>query len=294
MGPAPGRVTFSGYTPRRMKRHVARVPGPDRRGRVSKDQRYGIVLSNLRKLARRDPRLLTVARLGKELRRWSRGGGPPVGLVRFGSLRRQEPFDRNYGYGRGRPIDRYYIERFLAGHAADIRGRVLEIGDATYTQTFGRTEVTSVDVLDISPDNPDATIVADLVSATSIPSNQFDCIILAETLQLIFDVRAALQTLDRILKPGGVLLATFPGISQFTRKDAASWTYYWGFTSHSARRLFGEAFPGADIRIQAFGNVLAASAFLFGLCDRDLHRRELDHIDPDYELEITARVVQAP
>lgn len=277
-----------------MKRHVAGVPGPGRRGRVSEDQRYGIVLSNLRRLARRDPRLLTAARLGKELRRWARGGGPPVGFVRFGSLRRQEPFDRNYGYGRGRPIDRYYIERFLARRAEDIRGRVLEIGDATYTRKFGGSRVTSVDVLDISPDNPDATIVADLTSADQLPSSHFDCVILAETLQLIYDVRAALHTLDRILKPGGVLLATFPGISQYTRKDAALWTYYWGFTSHSARRLFGEAFPGADINIQAFGNALAASAFLFGLCDRDLRRRELDHFDPDYELEITARVVRGP
>jgi SAM-dependent methyltransferase len=272
---------------------------PDRRDAtdhdwVSEDQHYGIVLRGLRNLARRDPRLLAAARLGKELRRWSRGGGPPTGLVRFGSLRRLEPLDRNYGYGRGRPIDRYYIERFLARYAADIRGRVLEIGDATYTHAFGGSEVSSVDVLDVSSDNPDATIVADLASAAHIPSNRFDCIILAETLQLIFDVRAALQTLARILKPGGVLLATFPGISQFSRKDAASWSYYWGFTSQSARRLFGEAFPGADIRIQAFGNVLAASGFLFGLCDRDLQRWELDHIDPDYELEITARVVQAP
>jgi SAM-dependent methyltransferase len=258
------------------------------------DQDYGLLLRSLRTVARRDPRLMAAVRLGKELRRWSSGGGPPTGFVRFGSLRRLRPFDRNYGYGRGRPIDRYYIERFLAGNAGDIRGRVLEIGDASYTQSFGGSDVTSVDVLDVSPGNPAATIVADLASAPHITSDRFDCIILVETLQLIYDVRAALQTLDRILKPGGVLLATFPGISQFSRKDAASWTYYWGFTSGSARRLFGEAFPRADIRIRAFGNVLAASGFLFGLSDRDLSRRELEYVDPDYELEITARVVQAP
>jgi SAM-dependent methyltransferase len=150
-----------------------------------------------------------------------------------------------------------------------------------------------VDVLDVSPGNPGVTIVADLTSAPQIPDDRFDCIIIVETLQLIYDIPAALRTLDRILKPGGVLLATFPGIGYLTRHDAASWTYHWGLTSHSARLLFTDAFPRADIEIRAFGNVLAAAAFLFALCDRDLRRRELDHVDPDYELEITARVVQA-
>ena len=259
---------------------------------VDEDRQYGVLLRNLRKVARRDPWLLSIARRAKALQRWGTGGWPPIGLVRFGNLRRLEPFGRNYGYDRGRPIDRYYIENFLAAHAADVRGRVLEIGDASYTRMFGGSEVTDVNVLDVSAGNPEATIVADLTSAPQIPDDQFDCIIIVETLQLIYDISAALRTLDRILKPGGVLLATFPGISHFTRHDATAWTFHWGLTSHSARLLFTSAFPTGDVEIRAFGNVLAAAAFLFALCDRDLRRRELDHMDPDYELEITARVVQ--
>lgn len=259
---------------------------------VDEDRQYGVLLRNLRKVARRDPWLLSIARRAKALQRWGTGGWPPIGRVRFGNLRRLEPFGRNYGYDRGRPIDRYYIENFLAAHAADVRGRVLEIGDASYTRMFGGSEVTDVDVLDVSAGNAEATIVADLTSAPQIPDDQFDCIIIVETLQLIYDISAALRTLDRILKPGGVLLATFPGISHFTRHDATAWTFHWGLTSHSARLLFTSAFPTADVEIRAFGNVLAAAAFLFALCDRDLRRRELDHMDPDYELEITARVVQ--
>jgi SAM-dependent methyltransferase len=243
-------------------------------------------------VARRNPRLLSIARKAKEIGRRGRGGWPPIGVVRFGNLRRLEPFGRNYGYDRGRPIDRYYIENFLAAHAADVRGRVLEVGDDSYTRMFGGNEVTAVDVLDVSGGNPGATIVADLTSAPQIPDDRFDCIIIVETLQLIYDIPAALRTLDRILKPGGVLLATFPGMSQFTRHDAVEWTYYWGLTSHSARLLFTDAFATGDVEIRAFGNVLASAAFLFALCDRDLRKHELDHVDPDYELEITARVVQ--
>jgi SAM-dependent methyltransferase len=259
---------------------------------VDEDRPYGPTLRSLRAMARRHPRLLSVARRAKELARVGTAGWPPIGLVRFGDLRRLEPFGRNYGYDRGRPIDRYYIENFLEAHASDVRGRVLEIGDDSYTRRFGSGRVADVDVLDVSASNPRATIVADLTSAPHVPDDRFDCIILVETLQLIYDIPAALRTLDRILKPGGVLLATFPGISQFTRRDAAAWTYYWGLTSRSARRLFTAAFPGGDVEIEAFGNVLAATAFLFALCDRDLRPVELDQVDPDYELEITARVVQ--
>ena len=42
---------------------------------------------------------------------------PMMGWVRFGSLRRLTPISRDYGYDRGKPIDRYYIESFLACHA---------------------------------------------------------------------------------------------------------------------------------------------------------------------------------
>src|SRR3990170_7811785 len=51
------------------------------------------------------------------------------GRVRFGDLRGVEPISREFGFDRGLPVDRHYIERFLSAHSSDIRGRVLEIGD---------------------------------------------------------------------------------------------------------------------------------------------------------------------
>jgi hypothetical protein len=68
--------------------------------------------------------------------------GVGVGAVGFGSLRRTEPISRDFGFVRGGPVDRYYIEGFLSRHAGDIAGRVLEIGDDTYTRRFGGGAVT--------------------------------------------------------------------------------------------------------------------------------------------------------
>lgn len=220
------------------------------------------------------------------------GAIPPVGKARFGDLRRLRPISSNWGLDRGRPIDRYYVENFLAQHASIIRGRVLEIGDNSYTKAFGSDRVAISDVLHVTEGNPMATIVGDLTRADHIPSDSFDCIILTQTLQLIYDARAALETLHRILKPDGVLLATFPGITQIARDEwAASW--YWHFTTLSARRLFEEVFARPHVQIECYGNVLASTAFLYGLVVDELDKEELDYRDADYELLIAVKAVKA-
>lgn len=163
------------------------------------------------------------------MRRWLRHR-PPVGLVRFGSLRRVTPISRRWGYDRGLPIDRYYIEAFVEEHRRDIRGTVLEVREPGYTYQFG-SDVKHSEVIDIDPDNTVATIVADLADAPQVPDASFDCVIVTQTLQLIYDVRAAVDTIHRILKPRGVVLATFPGISPVASEAEAD---HWRFTIESS------------------------------------------------------------
>lgn len=218
---------------------------------------------------------------------------PVVGSVHFGSLRRVTPISREFGLDRGQCIDRYYIETFLSRHAADISGRVLEVGDDTYTRKFGGRRVSHSDVLNLRPGDPKTTLVGDLANAQHIASDAFDCIVLTQTLQFIYDVRAALGHLHRILRPGGVLLATVAGISQISRYDMDRWGDYWRFTTLSMRRLFEEYFPAANIEVQASGNVLAVVAFIEGLSAAELRGEELDYSDPDYELLITVRAVKS-
>jgi SAM-dependent methyltransferase len=216
---------------------------------------------------------------------------PPVGMVDFGSLRRLTPISSQFGYDRGLPVDRYYIENFLTRQAEDVRGRVLEIGDASYTRRFGGDRVTKSDVLHVVEGNPEATIVGDLTNADRIPSDTFDCFILTQTLHLIYELPTALQTIYRILKPGGVVLATVPGISQISNDQWASY-WCWSFTTFSIQRLFEEVFPTANVKIEAFGNVLAAIAFLQGLAAEELRKEELDYCDRQYELLITIRAMK--
>jgi SAM-dependent methyltransferase len=226
---------------------------------------------------------------------WARRQGVPfrfpLGRVRWGNLRRVEPLSRHFGAERGTPIDRYYIEGFLARHAADVRGRVLEVKDAAYTQRFGGTWVSRSDVLDIDPTNAEATIVADLADGAGIPSDAFDCIILTQVLQLVFDVPAAIQTLYRALRPGGVLLVTVPGISQL-HYEALGHTWYWSFTEASVRRLLTSRFPPDGVTVTPHGNVLAAAGLLYGVVLEEIGTGELDRRDPDYQVTLAARAVK--
>lgn len=217
---------------------------------------------------------------------------PPVGWIRFGQLRRIKPVTRDYGNSRGLEIDRYYIEKFLSEHAMDIHGHVLEIKHNTYTLKYGGDRITKSDVLHKVEGNPDATIVADLSNAGHLPSNTFDTIIFTQTLQFIYDIHSTVATLYRLLKPGGILLATASGMAQISREDFELWGEYWRFTSLSARLLFEEVFPKQNITVRSHGNVLAAISFLEGLAAEDLKKRELDVVDPNYEILITVRAVK--
>jgi SAM-dependent methyltransferase len=200
----------------------------------------------------------------------------------------------NFGFEWGQVIDRYYIEKFLDQYASDIHGSVLEIAGNSYTQRFGGQRVSRSDVLYHGTGNTRATIVADLTDGREIPSDIFDCIILTQTLQFIYDLRAATRTLHRILKPGGTLLVTCHGISQISRSDMEQWGEYWRFTSLSARKLFTDFFPENRVAVQAYGNVLTAIAFLHGLNAQDLGREELDYHDPNYEVLLGIRALKPP
>jgi SAM-dependent methyltransferase len=213
--------------------------------------------------------------------------------VRWGGMRRVTPISSVFGLDRGQPIDRYYIEAFLQKHSVNIKGQVLEIGDSGYTHKFGGDRVTGSDVLHAVTGNPQSTLIGDLATGEGIPGNVFDCMILTQTFLFIYDVRAAVVNAYRALKTGGVLLATFPGISQISRYDMDRWGDFWRFTDASARRLFGDIFGLENVKVETLGNVLTACAFLHGLASHELRQKELDYHDPDYQLLITVRAVKS-
>lgn len=230
-------------------------------------------------------RRFPIAAAKREMRRLL-SGVPRVGDVDCGDLARTKPISRQYGFDRGTPIDRVYIEEFLAACSDDIRGRVLEVGSASYSQRFG-SGIAKQDVLHVR-NEPGATIVGDLSIPGVLPAGAFDCIILTQTLHLIYDMSAAARELKAALAPGGILLVTVPGVSAV---DSGEWggSWYWSLTGQSAERLFADVFGPENVTVQSHGNVYAATCFLHGLAAEEVEREWLKDRDSSYPVTITVR-----
>jgi len=192
-----------------------------------------------------------------------------------------------YGFDRGTPVDRHYIKQFLTDHRSDIQGHVLEIKNNNYTKSFG-CSVLHMDVLDIDETNLKATIVCDLATADTIPQDRFDCFILTQTLQYIYDIRAALAHARRILRPGGVLLVTVPALQRIDPELEK--IDVWRFTKILCEKLFQDVFDADELTIRTYGNVLAGTAALYGITAEELSNRELDACSDAYPLIIAIRV----
>jgi hypothetical protein len=203
-----------------------------------------------------------------------------------------EPFARKYGMRLGRPIDRVYIEDFLERHRTDVRGNVLEILDSTYARRFGGGRVEHIDVLDASDSATEGTIRGNLQTGDGLPTGVYDCFICTQTLSLIADVRAALRNSHDLLVPGGVLLATVPGISQQADPAHEEFPDYWRFTKLSLGRLLEEAFGRGAVDVESHGTVAASAAFLYGLPAEEIDPTLLRPHDPDYEMVVCGRAVR--
>jgi len=146
--------------------------------------------------------------------------------------------------------------------------------------------ITKLEILSYK-ENMNATIVGDLTNIETLPENKIDCFICTQTLQFIYDFRAAIEGSHFVLKKNGVMLATCAGITQISRYDMDRWGDYWRFTTLSTLRLFEEVFGRGNVEVDCYGNVLSTISFLEGIGAEELTKEELDYRDRDYELLIT-------
>jgi SAM-dependent methyltransferase len=220
-------------------------------------------------------------------RRWVRRKRPGR-AVRWGNLRARAPFSTDFALDRGLPIDRHYIGKFVAAHAQDITGSVMEMSRSTYTDAYG-SEVGSRTIVDIDTTNEQATHVCDLCVPGSLPVEAFDCIVFTQTLQYLPDLDTAIANLWQALRPGGVLLMTVPALA----RDDPIGGDYWRFTPSGLRRALEERLPdGATIDVVGSGNAVAAAAQMLATSVEDLGVHHLAEDDPGYPVIVGARVVR--
>jgi hypothetical protein len=199
------------------------------------------------------------------------------------------PVSRTFGYERGQPIHRYYVDRFFHDHAGEIRGHCLEFHDPGYLQRFGKGRPARIDVLDLNIENPHATIVADVTKANTLRSNSFDCIVCVHVLHLVYEADLFTKELHRLLAPGGTLLLAVPGTAMI---DPA-WTEYRRWTGLGIQTLLGQFFDPANIVVETYGNSLAAAAEMRGLASDEIAPWELQANDELFQVEVCGLAVKS-
>lgn len=223
------------------------------------------------------------ALVGPRLAVWGRCVLGGRGLPRWGNLRRVEPFSHAFGFDRGTPVDRYYLDHFLDRNRAAITGSVLEIQASGYTNRFGH-QVREAHTIDVDPRFA-ATYTCDLAAADMIPDDRYDCFLLPNTLQHIGNLEPALRTALRVVKPGGTILASAAGLLPLVTDTGD----YWRLTAEGWRRVLAAQWPGCEAAVEAHGNCLVAIAAMHGLALEELTERELDVHDSRYPVLITMR-----
>jgi SAM-dependent methyltransferase len=204
-------------------------------------------------------------------------------LPRWGNMRRVEPFSTSFGFDRGTPVDRYYLDQFLERNRALITGRVLEVQVPSYTRRYGA-DVLESHTVDVNPAF-NATYTCDLADAPHLPPDHYDCFLVPNTLQHLARLEPALQTMLRVVKPGGTILASAAGLLPLI-PDGGD---YWRLSADGWRRVLESEWPRCDLAIEAHGNCLAAVAAMYGLAQEELTSNELDAHDARYPLLVTIR-----
>lgn len=209
----------------------------------------------------------------------------PVDISMWQSV---NPVSDVFGFDRGTPIDRYYIENFISQNCKWVKGDVLEIGESKYTQKYGNDIKTSTVLLPFG-NAKDGFLIADLSVLGSVPENHYDCVICTQTLNFIENLENVPTNINHMLKPGGVALITVASISPISTYDNERWGDFWRFTDRILFKMFS---PIMDVLSKhSFGNVLATSAFLYGLAKEDIkNSKYLDHVDNRFPMVIAMLV----
>ena len=149
-----------------------------------------------------------------------------------------------------------------------MRGTVLAYHDARYATRYGRHRLRRCDVLDADATNPLANVVADLRRAPQLAADCYDCVLLPHVLQLLDEPAAALAECARVLKPGGVLLASVPAAGRV--EAGAPRADHWRFSADGFAELLAAAFGAANVEVEGHGGTEATLAFLAGLAAEEV------------------------
>lgn len=185
------------------------------------------------------------------------------GSIDFGALSPGHPLCPFFGFLRGTPIDRHYLDAFVREFRSRIVGRTLEIGGTPETRTRHRlTRVTRFLTVDADPASQ-ANYVGDVHTSTLFPRARFDTILAFNVLEHCRDPGRVVRNVRAWLKPGGAFLCMVPNAQRIHQVPKDYWRPLPDALEFLTRE-FGER------QFRMYGNLTTTIASLAGASFEDV------------------------
>ncbi|AHJ26917.1 methyltransferase domain-containing protein [Nodularia spumigena CS-584] len=200
---------------------------------------------------------------------------PATGSIDWGDLKKAVPICQAFGLTRGKPVDRYYLGKFIAEIKSQIVGNILEIGGTPKDKDFYQINPgTSYKILNIEA-GAGVDIVGDVHDVSIIKPESFDSVIIFNVLEHCYAPWIAVENILTWLKPGGKCFAMVPSAIRLHATPADYWrplpdAFTYIFREYSQQQLY------------VYGNPTSAIASYHGIAVEELTTAELDAFHPDY------------
>lgn len=219
---------------------------------------------------------LTFEEFGALVARLSRGGllAVPLGAIDFGDFRGQLPFCPQFGSLRGTPIDRYYLDKFIAEIREEVVGNTLEIGGKKDNRLlYGVNKAAPYLTMDLAGKGLD--IIGDAHDISAVEKGSLDSVIIFNVLEHCQRPWVVVDNIYEWLKDNGQVFCMVPNAQRVHNfpKD------YWRIFPDAIDSLFAR-FPHRKLYI--YGNPLTTIASYMGVAAEELKAEELDAAQENY------------
>lgn len=200
---------------------------------------------------------------------------PPAGELNWGDLRRLVPVCARFGFSRGTPIDRYYLDKFIDKARPLVHGEVVEIGGRNSNrETYAFEHAKRYRGFDIFA-SPDNSLVGDAHDPKALPEAELDTLIAFNVLEHCPKPWLVIENMHRWLVPGGIALVMVPSAQRLHRMPED----YWRPLPAALAHLFS---TWSECELHVYGNPVTTIAAFLGIAVEELNAAELDVFHPDY------------
>ena len=200
---------------------------------------------------------------------------PVVGEINWGDLRRANPFCPRFGYSRGSPIDRYYLNLFVAEIRDQVRGDVVEVGGNNCNKNeYGFSRASRYRGLDVVA-SPGVDLVGDAAQPQCLPPSSLDGLVIFNVLEHTPRPWEIVANMRLWLREGGVACCMVPNAQRLHKAPEDYW--------RPLPAALMEMFTGwSERRLYQYGNPVSTVASLMGIAAEELKEAELLDYHPDY------------